>query len=542
MYEAGILIDTPKKTSLRTQSTELRTALKEFERTFTEDHGRKPKQTDIKNDLTIAAKYKKYQRVQDVLAGKIAYEKLLEASPQKSSKKRYSRVDSGLGSSPQKRKGLQATPRKNSRDTAFSPTSPKVSLLNAIGPTPHRDGKVLGLFDLLQNSVSKEDSVTPSLSTRKRKIEELYSDTPARRSPLTVIQTPSQRSSRKQGDILEFLSGTPQKAFEGPSYEKHSRTPQSDGKKFVLSQLFVTPSTQRFLFPTEESRTTKKTPLRSSALELTPQREPDKTGLDATPTYLRRSTSFKDRLLSVTAPSGAANDLSMVPASKRVGPPTLRHFRSSAANIFKTTNIPEPVRGPADERNDHDDDLEALREMEGQTTRGNLLVEDSQFGVPAGGLSDDNGQVLPVTIKPYKKKGQKRTTKKTNIRPVTQKKATEPKFVAADDSDEDAKESDADEIVDETQLMDSDGGSDFAVSDIEAGSSQKKKKMTMMSKSGERKTTSSDAKGREKASKRQPGTINPNAQSHMNYRSLKIKNKSSRAKGAGRSKFGRGRR
>lgn len=338
MNDFETLLDTPKKKGLQAQSTELRLALKEFERSFVEDHGRKPKQTDIKNDLVIAAKYKRYQKVQDVLVGKTSYEKLFEELPQKKTKKQHERVDSTLGSSPQRRRTLEETPQKKNqarKDASLSPESLRPVLLDVIGPTPHRDGKVLGLFDLLQNSVSEKDCATPTASARKRKIEELYLDTPARRLPLKVIQTPSHRSGKQQGDILEFLAGTPQKSTEGQNYGKHSRTPQSDAKRFALNQLFATPSTQRFLFTAEvESGTARKTSLGDLPLGRTPQREANKTGLDATPTYLKRSTSFKDRLLSATAAPKANQPLPLASPSKPVGPPTLRHFRSSTSNIF----------------------------------------------------------------------------------------------------------------------------------------------------------------------------------------------------------------
>lgn len=544
MNDFETLLDTPKKKGLQAQSTELRLALKEFERAFVEDHGRKPKQTDIKNDLVIAAKYKKYQKLQDVLAGKTLYEKLLEASPQKKNKKRHDRVDSALGSNPQRRRTLEETPRKNNKawtDVGLSPVSLKPVLLDVIGPTPHRDGKVLGLFDLLQNSVSEKNCATPSASARKRKIEELYSDTPARRLPLKVIQTPSHRSGKTQGDILEFLAGTPQKSTEGQEYGKHSRTPQSDGKRFALSQLFATPSTQRFLFTSkEELGTARKTSIGDKPPERTPQREPNKTGLDATPAYLKRSTSFKDRLLSATAAPKASQSLRPASPSKPIGPPTLRHFRSSTSNIFRTIDLRRPAQQPIDNA-ENDDDLEALRELEGETPRGDVLVEDSQFGLPAGASSDVDGEVPRTLIKPYKKKGQKRTTKKSNIRPATQKKASEPKFVAADDSDQSAEESDADNIVDETQFPDADDdGSAFSGSDVEAISAQKGREGKSKNESDGK--GAREVKGKDNAKRKQPGMINPNAQSHLNFRSLKIKNKNSKAKGAGRNRFGRSRR
>lgn len=498
-----ILLDTPKKASLQQQSTDLRSILKEFERTFTAENGRKPKQADIKTDNVIAEKYKEYHKIQDVLGGKLSFEKYNSVGFSTRVKtRRHTRVDSGVGSSPQKQNAIEfATPRKQKRSheqLSFESElkSPNVYLVNAIGPTPHRDGKVLGLFDLMPASGSNKGiNNTPTSSARKRQIEELYQDTPAKRPALQTIQTPGQRSSKRPGDLLDFLTWTPQKSLE-PSNTRHSRTPQSEGRKFELSQFFATPSTQRFLFSNRDS--TKKTQILKTVPELdtTPQRQPNTARLDATPSYLRRSTSFKDRLLS--ASQGPVNSDS-VPPLKPVGPPTLRYFRSSTSGIFRVKDSQQSR--PIHETDDNDDDLEALRELENEDYEYETVIKDSQLDLaPAASPEPDEDQ---APVKEYKKKGQKRTTRKANIKPVAQKPTTQPKFVAADDygSEEDFESA----------------NDDFDMSE-------------------------SRKKGTDSKTKRKAGTINPNAQSHQNFRSLKIKNKNSKAKGASKGRFSRARR
>lgn len=544
------LLDSPKRARLNVQFTELRAALKTFERTFAEQNGRKPKQNDIKNDSSIAAKYKQYHKVQDVLVGKLAYEKLYATKPLRKSKDRaHSRQDSGVGSSPRAQQwSLQETPRKSSQPFELDPydvpntASPNPMLMNAIGPTPHRDGKVLGLFDLLQRSGSgKSSAATPSSSARKRKIDELYQDTPARRSPLKVIQTPSHRSGKKQGDLLQFLGETPRKS-SGEGIGKHSRTPQSEGKRFQLSQFFATPSTQRFLFSGDDGGATKETPLRDTVLGRTPQKQIDTAGLDATPTYLKRSTSFKDRLLSATQTPTAPDFAKPNPTTKRIGPPTLKHFRSSTCNILTMSDVQprqpkqrQQLGGQGDD-DVHDDDLEALRDLEGQDQSPHVLVEDSQLNIqlPASGDEEDS-----QPIRPYKKKGQKRTTRKSTIRPISRAKpSAQPKFVAADGFDGEEDEDNKNEKVEETRLMsDDEPGSDFD------GSANEEDVAESKAKRREEKASKESTKAPKTAgkSKKQAGMINPNAQSHTNYRSLKIKNKNSKAKGAGRGRFGRGR-
>ncbi|KAK5086811.1 hypothetical protein LTS08_007224 [Lithohypha guttulata] len=585
---APSLLDTPRKTNLQCQSAELRLALKDYERTFTEQYGRKPKNADIRNDAVVAAKYKHYQRVQDVLAGKLAYEKLVEVKSKKSKSRTatHSRQDSGcdIGSSP--RRNLQSTPRKRrgSNDGEEEYGTPQPRVLYAIGPTPHRDGKVLGLFDLLQQSASKHSlSATPSSSARKRKIEELYLDTPLRpettRSPLKTIQTPSggrkkHDATQKQGDLLDYLSGTPQKdSSREHRFGKHSRTPVSEGKKFHLNQFFATPSTRRFLFAKEQStpEAARKTPLRDSVLGqgMTPHREPDAKAMDVTPAYLKRSTSFKDRLLGVSAsrPS-SSNVLSNTNENRRStglnsGPPTLRHFRSSTNNVLKHLESEPPsfhnIHHPASEDadlEDHDDELDALRDLENDSAT-NVLVDDSQlpdhfdFGsdmdeLDAPPKQEKDDVLAQQAIKPYKKKGQKRTTRRANIRPVPVVQgnlSVEPKFVAVEDSDDDED----DEAVEETQLRDGDKFNDddddvfeqYDSDDVHVpnGNSGKLKSGKKDGKSKDAQRTGTIGKKR----KKQAGMINPNAQSHTNYRSLKIKNKNSKAKGAGSGRFRRSR-
>ena len=546
------LLDSPKRAALQDQSSHLRATLKTFERTFAEQNGRKPKQTDIKNDPSVAFKYKHYHKVQDVLAGKLAYETLSEVKPAgKLGTKTHVRQDSGIGSSPRKsQRSLQTTPKKSLLPFDLDPydvpnsVSPRPVLMNAIGPTPHRDGKVLGLFDLLQRSGSGTSSATTPLSTRKRKIDELYRDTPARRSPLKVIQTPSQRSGKRQGDLLQFLGETPPKS-SGDDTGKHSRTPQSEGKRFQLSQFFATPSTQRFLFPSEDGgTTTKETPRRDMILKQTPQRQPVVTGLDATPTYLRRSISFKDRLLSASKTASAPDLSKQSSPAKRIGPPTLRHFRSSTSNILNMTDIKSKQprqreqqgqrHEPEHQHDDHDDDLEALRELEDGNEGPRVFVEDSQFDIEPP-VSNDGDNVR--AIRPYKKRGQKRTTRKSTIRPVgTLKPSAQPKFVTADGFDEDDEDDEKEDRIEETGIAtDDEHDSELEGSVEEDGEPQptgvKRKE------AGSRGISKKTGKP-----KKQAGMINPNAQSHQNYRSVRIKGKAlkANAKGAGRSKFGRG--
>ena len=188
--------------------------------------------------------------------------------------------------------------------------------------------------------------------------------------------------------------------------------------------------------------------------------------------------------------------------------------------------IPEepPVQNECNnDGDDYDDDLEALREMENGGTASKVLVQDSQhvetFSDPDDTGVADDADVIPHT---YKKKGQKRTTRKATIKPALfTKKVSEPSFVAADEFDDDEED---DNLT--AKYHDQDYSNEHGPGHVDVTRE-------------ERKSSKKDSKSGKTSGKRAAGKINPNAQSHMNFRTLKIKNKNSRAKNAGSGKFTR---
>src|SRR5438034_3298196 len=95
-------------------------------------------------------------------------------------------------------------------------------LRTALGPTPQRDGKALGLFDLL--SASGGSTTTPCTRNKGS-------------APADVAHTPSRIKIARtpRGQDAEVVCA-----------RKHSLTPASSGKKFFLSNFFVSPSTVRY--------------------------------------------------------------------------------------------------------------------------------------------------------------------------------------------------------------------------------------------------------------------------------------------------------
>jgi hypothetical protein len=622
------LIDTPKRSALAAHSTSLRTKLKQWEKSFAASHsGQKPGKEDIKACLEIAKTYKEYNRVRDVLDGKLGVESLDDAAKRSptAGKGRRRRHGARGNSSETEGRGdvvYAPTPRKANRpphqgqnvpypnllDSYDPPSSasPRRYLVTAIGPTPQRDGKVLGLFDLLSNSGRSSQS-TPS--TRKRKVDTIGDEANRGGSAAdgsVIEQTPSRKRTRGGnggGDLLDHLGGSTPRG-----HQRHSRTPASEGKKFMLSQFFATPSTMRFAAIADGQNETledravdrvasaQQTPLRTHVLgnRVNGAGDIDLPALDATPAYLKRSCSFKDRLLSVSASTTGTTEFQKTnlasSSSILTGPPTLRRYKSGPKPL---SEIVRGLRQMEDEQ--HDDDLDALREME--SGRVNVLVGDSQAAETGAGTGNGSmevgveaGEENRAFAKVWRKKGQKRTTRRANMRPVKMKPKKENQWVAEDSGSEDGSEAveetqqvvkDAQETLDdgEEQYLgevlsshaaraqdsikvvedhnDSASGSSSEfednsdrdeLDDYEEGTGHKVRGKRVRNNDSEAKTTKStrgkgkhkdkDTGAADKAKQKKRPTINPNAVSHQNFRSLKIRNKNSKAKG-GRGRFGR---
>jgi DNA replication and checkpoint protein len=538
--EGGIaLLDTPRKASLQSQSTDLRAALKDFERNFAADHaGRKPSKDDIKADAVVARKYKEYSKIRDVLAGKLGLVALEAPSPSKK-RKSHSGSEIAVTGSPAKQR-LRFTPRKkrlrpDDIDPYDAPSSvtPR-RILTAIGPTPQRDGQVLGIFDLLSNPGSGE-SLQATPSNRKRKIATLMGEDDDVENLPIVAQTPSQQPSKKGSDLLDHLAGTPVSQLKTTRH-KHSRTPVSDGKKFMLSQFFATPSAVRYTEMTGAEADP--TPLRNRVLGLSPAKAPQQErASDATPAYLRRSYSFKDRLLSASSNPSRDNSSEVdasSPSSVRNGPWGVsgRQVRFKPKPL---SQIAAEMRKREDEM--HDDDLDAMRELEDADV--GVLVGDSLS--PSNTAGQNIAEQAPQGV--WKKKGQKRTTRRVIMRPSTVKTRDKPA------SQDDAKGIDAKEVSEDeghaNPNVDDDDDDDL-FNDLENDlndQSEDGEDAVRPTKKSKTKEKDSNPLGKPRKPAEEPEkkrTYNPNATSHQNFRSLKIKNKNSKAKGrSGRGRFGK---
>ncbi|KAF2141889.1 uncharacterized protein K452DRAFT_351345 [Aplosporella prunicola CBS 121167] len=525
---------------LSTRCGAVRAELKTWEKQFAAANGgRKAGRGDIKVNASIASKYKEYNKLRDILDGKT---KAPSKPDQPASPKRKASATLPTSETPTKKVKTAssipvATPTRHSANRPsvqekllsasklFSPSHAKLML----GPTPQKDGIVLGIFDLL-----------PTESPSK---------------PRTVL-----------GDIEANTLRTPQKATSSYTDDEllqsgrlFSRTPVSEGKRNFLDQ-FATPMKRK---RGDEQGT------------------PSSRG-QATPMFLRRDF----RTLETVAEDVPLSPKPRKPRSFIRSFSTILQERKKEMEKDKKKEQEELQRQEAQrqqEEPDYDDDEEALRELEAEAEdlpmpkrkATDVLVADSQatmkLGADGENLSDtdeasdaENDGQQPR--KAWKKRGQKRQTKRVIMRPVRTRPQSQPSAApaASDGDDESAEEGDEvhdDEtsVVPETQLqhatrLDQDDESDSATipdgEELDHGSdyddeaqASKKKPQT---KPETTTTVKSKTNGAQKEENKEENIVKKAARkigatAHANFRRLKIKNKNSRAGGGG-GRWGRSRR
>lgn len=461
-------------TAEATQLNTLRVELKQWEKAFADANGgRKAGRHDIKQDpsigsplalvpsklslnsTTTAAKYKTYGRLRDLEESSTSAHNAggQDKTPSKThtrTKRKHADVNPNDTSAnnqytPRKARREIMTPSKNNINPnhpatldpydspsvfrrLFSPSTHRQSqqpsplpLKTAIGPTPQRNGKILGLFDML--SASGGSTATPSA----KRIATLDH---------AVVQTPSRRKmGQKLDDIPE--SADNEGNVEGDEYEHTAmgRTPASSSKRLYLERLFATPTTLRFATMIEEEENNQ--PQRILYQKTEEAQTDAKDALaSGTPSFLRRSNS--GRYVS-SNDNNSANPLS--PVGVR------RHQRYNGKGLSAL------VQGLRDMENERmEDDWDILNEIEAEQTNrtagGNVQVGDSQVPqVDAAGEDPNGGRV-------WKKKGQKRTTRLVKMKPVMQVKNKPPRTTAAKSSrntEQKKDEQEDDESEDELQ-------------------------------------------------------------------------------------------
>ncbi|OGE49642.1 hypothetical protein PENARI_c020G03018 [Penicillium arizonense] len=373
------------------QAVNVRADLKTWEKAFASANGgKKAGRDDIKQNPDIAAKYKEYSRLKTLEASLTRRENRRQETIESHSKKRKNESPTGQDgaysqTTPRKSsKGLFATPSNNRTSKIhpaqldpydspstlrrlFSPSTHQTAqspLKAAIGPTPQRDGKTLGLFDML--SESGGSGGTPSV---KRQASNLAAGfrTPSKRRPVETI---------------------PEDPEEEPQQEtpRLARTPASSTKQFYLANLFATPTTMRYaaMVEAEDNEEAQNNEV-SHPTDISPH-----AAHSGTPTFLRRSNSGRYPLPSA---SNGGQGLSPIVSRK--------------PQQFASKGLSHLVQGLRDMEEDRmEDDWEVMREME----------EEAQAEEAAKNQVEDSQN--PDVNRKYKKKGQKRTTRRVVMRPV----------------------------------------------------------------------------------------------------------------------------
>ncbi|KAF3053065.1 regulatory particle non-ATPase [Didymella keratinophila] len=453
----------------------LRNDLKAWEKQFAAQHnGKKAGREDIKADAVISQKYKEYSKIRAQPSTKVA--------PQTPSKRATSRKHTtNIECTPKAlSKAAELTPLKRKREEelvtqeadavseCLSPQGPAF-----IGPTPQRDGIVLGLFDNL-------NAETPS----KRRI--IFGEIEP-----NVFQTPTKKDAEAASEA------------SSASRIRGERTPLSITKRNIFNQ-FITPKKRKL---DEEG-----TP--SSTLR----------GL-ATPAFLRRDNAL-DRIEE-------ADETTPRPAPwKRRG------------MVRSLSEMIQNMRKDEDDRLDEEADIMRELEMEEEGMSApprprvsQVQVGDSQAEMPLGvdrGESENEEEEEEEELgrdgqprKVWKKKGLKRQTRRTNMRPNLVKPKPIPEFQYNDEDEEPKSVPETQAELDaEPALSDNEDDSDYA-SDVSHSTKKRQAPTKKPAKPAEKK------EGVVEKVKRKIS-----ATAHANYQRLKIKGKGGNGKKPG-GRFGR---
>ncbi|KAI9722862.1 MAG: regulatory particle non-ATPase [Chrysothrix sp. TS-e1954] len=407
--------------SFEARSATLRKQLKYWESSFAASHhGRKASRDEIKSqpDIVAAVKYKEYNHLRDVLSGKAP----VQASHHTPRKRKARSALHTESPSKQRRTVDQPNPGgttvviDDNWPLAGSPANDLTpsARRSYVGPTPQKDGRVLGLFDLLPS-----EQTTPSRHTRSRSFPSqdkaravlgLIDDNPQ-------VTTPRKSKPSSQQDEVG-KENTPLTACL-----KHSRTPQSEGKRFVLD-MFVTPSKRKRDMEPEHI-----------------QEQSAKSFGFSTPAFLKRRTVHDISLPTIAeedaaAAGGAEHGVGTPSGRKADRGPSLKPlgFRRTLGRSF--SSLIAEVRKAENDR--LDDEMDVLHEMEEQD--GNspppakaqkvvpaLQVEDSQMALGPDGTHDysedeKDDPLQKPSGKVWKKKGAKRQTRRVTLRPTIKQK------------------------------------------------------------------------------------------------------------------------
>ncbi|POS85056.1 hypothetical protein EPUL_003940 [Erysiphe pulchra] len=224
----------------------LRAELKKWEKEFSaKNNGKKASREDIRQNLEIAAKYKEYNRIRDAHTRHIS---------------RTSQVKHRLQPKTNERKQKSPTAENHLQERLLTPLKRKISLEErelykspsvtrslftprkiSIGPTPQKEGRALGLFDLLgdnESDGSREilgvvDPLNPHTTASHAQKTPPKSHVKKDLTSLNVNVTPASLSKRRRLDAFS----TPSKNSRGDIYQ--GITPLSVSKLHFSTPSFL---------------------------------------------------------------------------------------------------------------------------------------------------------------------------------------------------------------------------------------------------------------------------------------------------------------
>jgi len=498
--------------------------------------------TDIHN---TAQKYKQYNKIRDILAGKIQPE---SANEQQLDRKRKETADNLPPQTPSKRSKVFHTPRKSHSQItpadlpgpAAEITTPSISrtlfspaLPTSIGPTPQKDGRVLGLFDLLGHTPSRSYngvlSSAPVAATPSRK----------RGSAADTSRTPT-----TSGRYIELVGlTTPLDERRGSLNERGTKTPSSSSRKLQ----FVTPAflrrTAAPLPPVDEN----------GEWNVGPLRLPKKPLVRSLSNMVAGLRKMEDEALEDDEEAMLEMEMEAegIPIVRKPPPPP------PVKEIGETPDT-EGDQGEVevDDSQIQDQAEHKAKLRKEQAEHRAQLRQDKP--ILLGGFDDENGydssdaeqldRGQPLRV--YKKKGQKRTTRRSNMKPTRAKRPTG--AVGGEEEDDDvvpetqfdATKAAAGGMEREEDLLEGLSGSDFegGLSDLEdedetkAKKSKAKKPAAKTKAKAKRKTE--DEKG-EKEGVVKKAVRMVKASAHANFKRLKLKNNGAKGGPGYNSKFRR---
>ena len=309
----------------------------------------------------IASKYKEYNRIRKLLSQPIT----IPPSPKPVQRRRQ---DRHVTRTPSKRnKSQAATPRKapmvESQDSQLSPTAATpITKPLILGPTPQKDGKFLGIFDLLHSG-------TPNKSA----LEGLQSN---------IVATPSKFEKPTNSSDVEIAA-------------KGSRTPASSSKRFLLDSL-VTPMKRK----SEEDGT-------PSFCR----------GLLATPSFLRRDNPVLAAVIGGAPSPEIPRPLKRKPIGRSLSNiiEELRKVEDASASTYEDDlDAMRELEGAESRRSN-------IQKMIAEDSPADVTLDVDGF-VPSD-FGDDVESATEMEVngaphKPWRKKGLKRQTKRVIMRPV----------------------------------------------------------------------------------------------------------------------------